>query len=64
VALVRNRIVRKLLTSFAGINHPSPRPCPVVQNAYRSGVIDIESWTMRTIPQRLLAGALGCWAPA
>ncbi|WP_054029771.1 CoA-transferase [Desulfatitalea tepidiphila] len=59
VAIVRQRIAKKILTSFAGINYPSPRPCPVVQNAYASGVIDIESWTMRTIPQRLLAGAMG-----
>lgn len=59
VALVRNRLARKFLTSFAGINYPSPRPCPVVQNAYAAGAIDIESWTMRTIPQRLLAGAMG-----
>ena len=59
VAIVRRRIAKKILTSFAGINYPSPRPCPVVQNAYGAGTIDLESWTMRTIPQRLLAGALG-----
>ncbi len=59
VAIVRKRIAKKILTSFAGINYPSPRPCPVVQNAYGAGTIDLESWTMRTIPQRLLAGALG-----
>ena len=59
VAIVRRRIAKKVLASFAGINYPSPRPCPVVQNAYRSGTIDLESWTMRTIPQRLLAGAMG-----
>ncbi len=59
VAIVRKRIAKKILTSFAGINYPSPRPCPVVQNAYAAGTIDLESWTMRTIPQRLLAGAMG-----
>ncbi|RJQ77958.1 MAG: hypothetical protein C4519_13085 [Desulfobacteraceae bacterium] len=59
VALIRNRIAVKVLASFAGINYPSPRPCPVVQNAIASGAVQMESWTMRTIPQRLLAGALG-----
>ncbi|KJS31455.1 MAG: hypothetical protein VR64_11710 [Desulfatitalea sp. BRH_c12] len=59
VALIKNRIASRILTSFAGINYPSPRPCPVVQNAIASGAIELESWTMRTIPQRLLAGALG-----
>ncbi len=59
VALLKNRIATKVLTSFAGINYPSPRPCPVVQNAVASGAVQLESWTMRTIPQRLLAGAFG-----
>lgn len=58
-AIVRQRIAKKVLASFAGINYPSPKPCPVVQNAYASGTIELESWTMRTIPQMLLAGALG-----
>jgi acyl CoA:acetate/3-ketoacid CoA transferase alpha subunit/acyl CoA:acetate/3-ketoacid CoA transferase beta subunit len=59
VALLRNRIAVKVLSSFAGISYPSPRPCPVVQNAIASGAVQMESWTMRTLPQRLLAGALG-----
>ncbi len=59
VALLRNRIVTKVQASFAGINYPSPRPCPVVQNAVASGAVQMQSWTMRTIPQRFLAGALG-----
>lgn len=59
VALLRNRITTRVLASFAGINYPSPRPCPVVQNAIASGAVEMQSWTMRTIPQRLLAGALG-----
>ncbi len=57
-ALLRNGITRKVLASFAGINYPSPRPCPVVQNAVASGAVELESWTMRTIPQRLMAGAM------
>ncbi len=59
VALIKNRIATRVLTSFAGINYPSPRPCPVVQNAVATGDIHLESWTMRTIPQRLMAAAFG-----
>ena len=58
-ALVRRRLAKRVLASFAGISYPSPSPCPVVQNAYASGAIELESWTMRTIPQMLLAGAMG-----
>lgn len=59
LAMLKRRLARKFIVSFAGIGYPSPRPCPVVQNAYREGRVRIENWTMRTIPQRLLAGALG-----
>lgn len=48
-----------MLTSFAGNGYPSPGPNPIVQKAYLSGEVEFENWTMRTIPQRLLAGAMG-----
>jgi acyl CoA:acetate/3-ketoacid CoA transferase alpha subunit/acyl CoA:acetate/3-ketoacid CoA transferase beta subunit len=59
LAMLKNRFAKKVITSFAGIGYPSPRPCPIVQNANRSGDVTIENWTMRTIPQRLMAGAMG-----
>lgn len=58
LALIYGKLTRKVLTSFAGISYPSPSPHPIVQKAYLSGEVEFENWTMRTIPQRLLAGAM------
>jgi len=59
LALVQGRLIKKAITSFAGNGYPSPGPNPLVQKAYISGEVEFENWTMRTIPQRLLAGAMG-----
>ncbi len=58
-ALIQGRLVKRIITSFAGDAYPSPGPNPVVQKAYISGEVEFENWTMLTIPQRLLAGAMG-----
>lgn len=59
IALIQGRLVKKIIASFAGDAYPSPGPNPVVQKAYMSGKVEFENWTMLTIPQRLLAGAMG-----
>jgi acyl CoA:acetate/3-ketoacid CoA transferase alpha subunit len=59
LALVYGRLVKKLIASFIGDVYPSPGPNPVAQKAYLSGEVEFEDWTMLTIPQRLLAGAMG-----
>jgi len=59
LAMLKNRFAKKFITSFAGISFPSPRPCPIAQKAIAAGEVEIENWTMRTIPQRLMAGAMG-----
>lgn len=59
LALIQGKLVKKIITSFAGDGYPSPGPNPVVQKAYLSGEVEFENWTMLTIPQRLLAGAMG-----
>lgn len=59
IALIQGRLVKKVITSFAGDSYPSPGPNPVIQKAYLSGEVEFENWTMLTIPQRLLAGAMG-----
>jgi len=59
IALIQGRLVKKIITSFAGDGYPSPGPNPIVQKAYLSGEVEFENWTMLTIPQRLLAGAMG-----
>lgn len=57
--LVHLRLLKKAVTSFAGDGYPTPGPSPVIARALDRGELEIENWTMLTICQRLLAGALG-----
>jgi acyl CoA:acetate/3-ketoacid CoA transferase alpha subunit/acyl CoA:acetate/3-ketoacid CoA transferase beta subunit len=59
VSLLQGKMVKKIIASFAGDGYPSSGPNPVVQKAYLSGEVEFENWTMLTVPQRLLAGAMG-----
>ncbi len=59
LSLLHGRLVKKIIASFIGDVYPTPGPNPVAQRAYLSGEVEFENWTMLTIPQRLLAGAMG-----
>lgn len=59
MALIHGRLAKKIIASFIGDVYPSPGPNPLAQKAYLSGEVEFENWTMLTIPQRLLAGAMG-----
>src|SRR4030042_1417524 len=59
ISLLQGKMAKKIIASFAGDGYPSSGPNPVVQKAYLSGEVKFENWTMLTIPQRLLAGAMG-----
>jgi len=59
LALIHGRLAKKIVASYVGDVYPSPGPNPVAQKAYLSGEVEFENWTMLTIPQRLLAGAMG-----
>jgi len=59
LALIHGRLAKKIIASYIGDVYPSPGPNPVAQKAYLSGEVEFENWTMLTIPQRLLAGAMG-----
>jgi len=59
VSLLQGKMAKKIIASFAGDGYPSSGPNPVIQKAYLSGEVEFENWTMLTIPQRLLAGAMG-----
>jgi acyl CoA:acetate/3-ketoacid CoA transferase alpha subunit/acyl CoA:acetate/3-ketoacid CoA transferase beta subunit len=51
-------LVKKLVVCFAGESYPTPGPSKVVRRAIQAGM-ELESWTMLTIPQRLMGGAMG-----
>jgi len=59
LSLIHGRLAKKIIASYIGDVYPSPGPNPVAQKAYLSGEVEFEDWTMLTIPQRLLAGAMG-----
>ncbi len=53
-------LVGKAITTSASYGYPSPAPIPLVQEAVRRGALHIESWSLLTLHQRLMAGAMGC----
>ncbi len=57
--LVHLNLLRRAIVSFAGEGYPTPGPTPVIARALARGELELENWTMLTISQRLLAGALG-----
>lgn len=59
VLLVHGGLARKLVTAFCGDSYPFPGPNRVYQEAYRDGKVEIENWTVLTLPLRLMASALG-----
>jgi acyl CoA:acetate/3-ketoacid CoA transferase alpha subunit/acyl CoA:acetate/3-ketoacid CoA transferase beta subunit len=64
VLFVHGGLARKIITTFCGDSYPFPGPNRIYQEAFREGRLEIENWTVLTLPQRLLAGALGVeWMP-
>ncbi len=57
--MVHLKLIKKAILSFTGEGYPTPGPSPVIVRALERGEIEIENWTMLTICQRLLAGAMG-----
>ena len=58
VALYVGGIMRRAITTFAGDVWPYPSPNPVINDAWLSGRVAIEHWSILSLTQRLLAGAL------
>lgn len=59
LSLIHLGLLKKAVVSFAGEGYPTPGPSPVIHRALDRGDVEIENWTMLTISQRLLAGAMG-----
>jgi len=56
--LIAARLVKRLIGSYAGLTLPSPILSGVIQRAVQNGM-EIENWSLLTMVQRLMAGALG-----
>jgi acyl CoA:acetate/3-ketoacid CoA transferase alpha subunit/acyl CoA:acetate/3-ketoacid CoA transferase beta subunit len=55
----RGGLVRKVITTYSGNSFPTYSPNPVFRQAYESGEVDVEHWSILTLSQRLEAAARG-----
>jgi len=60
----RGGMVRKVVTTYSGDTFPTYTPNPVFQQAYASGAVEVEHWSILTFTQRLEAAARGLPAVA
>jgi acyl CoA:acetate/3-ketoacid CoA transferase alpha subunit len=58
-ALVVGGLVRRLITTFVGEGYPAPMPQALVGAEILAGRLEVQNWSMLTLPLRLLAGAMG-----
>ena len=64
INLVGSGLVKKVITTNCSYVYPAPRPIPVLQKMHKDGLIEIESWSLYSLEQRLMAGAMGVgWMP-
>jgi len=59
INLVASGLVKKVITTNCSYTYPLPRPIPLLQKMHREGLIQIESWSVYSLEQRLMAAALG-----
>lgn len=57
--LVHCRLARKLICSVCTDISSSGRPSKIVQKAYAEKSLEMENWSLLSLQQRLMAGALG-----
>jgi acyl CoA:acetate/3-ketoacid CoA transferase alpha subunit/acyl CoA:acetate/3-ketoacid CoA transferase beta subunit len=57
--LVHARLAKRLICSVCANIAASGRPSKIIQDAYENKRIDLENWTLNSLQQRLMAGALG-----
>lgn len=57
-ALTIAKVIKKLITGFAGDNYPRPVPNRMYQNILNNEPYEVELWSLLSFVQRLMAGAL------
>ncbi len=57
--LLHAGLVKKLIAASFGVQFPAFQPCPLVQRRYQAGDTQFESWSLFSLVQRLMAGAMG-----
>jgi acyl CoA:acetate/3-ketoacid CoA transferase alpha subunit/acyl CoA:acetate/3-ketoacid CoA transferase beta subunit len=56
--LIHCGLVNKVITSNCVDTYPVPSPSRIIQKAYREKNLEIENWSLFSIVQRLMAGAM------
>jgi len=59
ICLTLSGLVKKIVTTNHSYTYPTPRPIPLLQKMEKQGLLDIEHWSLYSLEQRLMAGALG-----
>lgn len=57
-ALTIAKIVKRMITGFAGDNYPKPSPNSLYSNLLEGKPFELELWSLLSIVQRLMAGAM------
>ena len=57
--LVHSKLVKKLICSVCANISAQGRPSKVIQDAHENKQIEMENWTLNSLQQRLMAGAMG-----
>lgn len=55
----RGGLLRRVITAYSGNSFPTYSPNPIFRQAYESGAVDVEHWSILTLSQRLEAAARG-----
>jgi acyl CoA:acetate/3-ketoacid CoA transferase alpha subunit/acyl CoA:acetate/3-ketoacid CoA transferase beta subunit len=55
----RGGLVKKVITTYSGNSFPTYTPNPIFREAYESGAVEVEHWSILTLAQRLEAAARG-----
>jgi len=58
LSLVHGGLVKKLIFATCADIYPRPYPNPVIQRAFKSKTCRLENWSMLSLTQALMAGAL------
>lgn len=59
LSLVHGGLVKKLIFTNSADIYPRPYPNAVIQRAFKHKSIDLENWSLLSLTQALMAGALG-----
>lgn len=59
IILLHLGLAQKVITTFSGNVYPWYSPNAIAQKAYVGKAVELEEWTVLTMPLRLMAGAMG-----